>query len=85
MPVQQRISIMMFRVDNLAAGAGPEGVIAAIKALDALAWVSVDATAQQVRVESMVATAQVAAALVSAGYAVVALAQRSGCCGGCGG
>lgn len=76
---------MIFRVDNLTAGAGPEGVIAAIKALDALAWVSVDAPSQQVRVESMAATDQVAAALALAGYAVEALAQRSGCCGGCGG
>jgi copper chaperone CopZ len=82
---QQRITVMMFRVDNLNAGAGPDGVIAAIKALDGLAWVSVDAVAQKVRVESMAAADQVAAALASAGYSAEALAQRSGCCGGCGG
>lgn len=76
---------MMFRVDNLDAGAGADGIIAAIKGLDGLAWVSVDAPARQVRVESMAAADQVAAALTSAGYAVQALAPRSGCCGGCGG
>lgn len=76
---------MMFRVDNLNTGAGADGVVAAIKGLDKLAWVTVDAAAQQVRVESMAAADQVAAALTSAGYAVQALAQRSGCCGGCGG
>lgn len=85
LPVLQRISIMMFRVDNLANGAGPDGVIAAIKALDTLAWVSVDAVANQIKVESMAGADQITAALSAAGYAVQSLAQRSGCCGGCGG
>lgn len=77
--------MMMFRIDNLATGSGPDGVVAAIKALDALAWVNVDATAGRVQVESMVPADAVATALRASGFAVEAVAQRSGCCGGCGG
>jgi hypothetical protein len=76
---------MMFRIDNLNHGNGPEGVMAAIKAVDALAWVSVDAAAGKVQVESMAAADTVASALRTAGFAAEAVTQRSGCCGGCGG
>lgn len=76
---------MMFRIDNLAAGAMSDGVIATIKKLDGLAWVGVDAAAGQVRVESLAAADDVAAALRQAGFAVEAVPARSGCCGGCGG
>lgn len=76
---------MMFRIDNLATGAMSDGVIAAIRKLDGLAWVGVDAAAGQVRVESLAAANAVAAALRQAGFAVEALPARTGCCGGCGG
>ncbi len=77
--------MMMFRIDNLATSSGPDGVEAAIKAVDALAWVSVDAAASRVQVESMAPADAVAAALRASGFAVEAVVQRSGCCGGCGG
>jgi copper chaperone CopZ len=76
---------MLFRIDNLNASSGPEGVIAAIKAVDALAWVSVDAAASQVKVESMAAADAITSALKASGFAAEPVVQRSGCCGGCGG
>lgn len=76
--------MMMFRIDNLGSS-GPDGVVAAIKAVDALAWVSVDTAASRVQVESMAAADAIAAALRASGFAAEAVVQRSGCCGGCGG
>ena len=76
---------MLFRIDNLATSSGPDGVVAAIKALDSLAWVTVDAAASKVKVECMAPADQVAAAPQASGFVVEAVKEHSGCCGGCGG